>query len=103
MRAYIAGILAYSCFLAATPAGGAVDPAAQLLSQTIVDNAYHRSRMTALSKELSAREAQILLQFALELEPANTHTLKLLVEAAEAGGDAGAERDALRKLIALDH
>src|ERR1700761_5966177 len=95
MRARLAGILTRACLLAIGGGGGgrargagAVDPAAQILSHTFVDNAYDRSSDTRISPQLGAREAQLLLTFAHDLDPENVHTLKLLVEAAATTGEA---------------
>ncbi|HEY3788633.1 MAG TPA: hypothetical protein VGL71_07250, partial [Urbifossiella sp.] len=106
MRASLAGILLSSACLAvigvARPAIAAVDPGAQLLGHMFVDDAYRCSGDTTLPTQLSAREAQILLQFAQDADPENVHTLKLLVEAAGVNNDAEVQRDALRRLIKLD-
>src|ERR1700754_315252 len=101
MRARLAAILSCSCILAATTLFGSPDPAAQLLSHVIVNNAYHRSRATELSPDLSAKEASFLLQYAKDLDPENVHTLKLLVEASATTGETDVQRDALRGVIKL--
>ncbi len=106
MRASLARILLSSACLAsigiARTALAAVDPGAQLLGQMFVNDAYRYSGDTVLPARLSAREAQILLQFGHDADPENLHTLKLLVEAAGVNGDVDVQRDALRSLIKLD-
>src|SRR5271170_4643959 len=104
MRAGLAGILSCSCLLAALApaASAAVDPAAQTVGHKFVNEAYRRSRLSALPAALSAQEAEIALQFANQADPENAHTLKLLVEAAAATGDNDVRREALRNLIRLD-
>ncbi|MGN6369938.1 MAG: HEAT repeat domain-containing protein [Phycisphaerae bacterium] len=106
MRATLAGIV-LSCACLGTlgvpaRAVAAVDPGARLLGHLFVDDAYRHSGDTAIPAQLSAREAQIVLQLARDVDPENTHTLKLLVEASTATGNTDVEREALRGLIKLD-
>ena len=106
MRASLAGILLSAACLAAAGVPqatfAAVDPGAQLLGHVFVNDAYRHSGDAIIPRQLSAREAQILLQFARDVDPENIHTVKLLVEAAAANGDTDVQRDALRGLIKLD-
>ncbi|HUO07238.1 MAG TPA: tetratricopeptide repeat protein [Phycisphaerae bacterium] len=111
MRASLAGILSWASLLAAMgvgpamgaqPASAGADPAAKLVGHILVDNAYHRSSEARISAQLGAREAQILLQFAHDLDPQDVHTLKLLVEAAATTGETDVQREAVRALIRLD-
>src|SRR5947209_5563807 len=103
MRASLAGIVVSCACVAAvggaTQAFGAVDPGAQLLGHMFVDEAYRHSGDATIPAQLGAREAQILLQLAHDVDPGDVHTLKLLVEASSATADQDVQRDALRGLI----
>ena len=48
------------------------------------------------------QQAEVFLEGAQKIEPTNVHTLKLLVEAAAATGNAGVQREALRNLVRQD-
>jgi predicted Zn-dependent protease len=75
---------------------------AALVAHRLVTVAYNRSRSTDISASLAAKQAEVFLEAAQKLEPGNIHTLKLLVEAAAATGNAAVEREALRSLVRQD-
>jgi tetratricopeptide (TPR) repeat protein len=108
-RLSMSWILAAAVALAG-PSLRAADPPAPLagaasspyLAARLADDARALLRDPALPPQTAARQAVVLLQFAAGLDSGSVPTLKLLAGAARAAGAAAVEKDALRRVIALD-
>lgn len=98
-----ASLLALSVLTSIASAQTSVDTSApKILSDALINDARLRGRADKLPPNLSATEAEVLLQAAVRVDPQNMDAWRLLAEACEANNHDEQAREAYKQLLKLD-